>query len=337
MKRYYLILVFCTVAICFGCGSPNNGSKGQSREKTGAYLFAHMIHDNYGGMYYSVSEDGVNWTTLNDTLPVSAYRGHPDFCLGKDGRYYMIGVVMNEGVGQPVLWATDDLVKWKIEKQIPLSTMDVSAFGHETTKYWAGAPKMYYDKYSKQYIITWHAPLAGLAPGIPDDDATKRYWCSIRTFYILTSDFETFTTPQRLFAFTGEYENMPTMDVIIRKIDGKYYAFIKDERWPGDTPEGYKAISIAKSDNLTGHYENPWRPVTDTWHEAQTIVPKKGDPANGWFLFVEHYPIEYALYEAITIEGAWTKKEIHSPDARHGSITWVDADTYKAILKAYKK
>ncbi len=156
------------------------------------------------------------------------------------------------------------------------------------------------------------------------DDLQNRY----------PEDFETFTKPQRLFDFTGEHENMPTMDAIIRKIDGKYYSFIKDERWEGETPEGFKAIRWTKSDNLTGPYQNPSAAVTDTWTEAQTLV---ANPAGtGWHLYVEHYPLEYYLYTAQSIEGSWSKREITSPDARHGSMIKIDGETMQAVKQAYK-
>jgi hypothetical protein len=192
---------------------------------------------------------------------------------------------------------------------------------------------MYYDSDSEKYIITWHAADAGLNMGGSEDN-NRNYWRSIRTFFVLTSDFKEFTEPQRLFHFTGIHENMPTMDVIIRKENGKYYAFIKDERWPGDVSEGFKAIRIAKSEKLTGPYSNPSTAITDTWREAQTLVRNLKD--NGWFLFVERYPYEYTLYEAPSLEGPWKNKEIKNFSARHGSVVRIDEQTYRALLKTYQ-
>jgi hypothetical protein len=282
-------------------------------------------------MFYSVSDDGINWRTLNQGKKISEYRGHPDFCLGKDGRYYMIGI--QAGTRQPVLWATKSMITWEIEKNIPASAFDVSDLGHKTDQAWYGAPKMYYDEDSDQYIITWHAAKKELTTN-GNEEHDKPFWRSIRTFYILTSDFVSFTKPRRLFNFTGIHEDMPTMDAIIRKVDGKYYSFVKDERWPGDVAEGYKAIHITKSDNLTGPYENPGKAVTDTWREAQTLVRNPKD--TGWYLFVEEYPIKYTLYTSSNIEGPYVRKEITAPNARHGSIIHVDETTYRAILKAYQ-
>ena len=321
---YYIIWVSFFVN-CNSCSSNDEVKAGN-----GGYLFAHMTNDSYGSMFYSVSDDGKNWRILNKGQKICDYRGHPDFCLGKDGRYYMIGI--ESGTQQPLLWATKSMITWGVEQTIPKEIFDTSDAGYKVDGYY-GAPKMYYDIDSGQYIITWHAADIHLSMS-SDEEVNKLYWKSIRTFYVLTSDFKEFTKPQRLFQFTGFHENMPTMDVIIRKENGKYYAFIKDERWPEDAGEDYKAIHIAKSDNLTGPYENPGQAITDHWREAQTLVRNPND--DGWYLYVELYPYEYTLYEATDFESRWKAKEISPFYARHGSVVRVDESTYRAILKAYQ-
>ena len=35
-------------------------------EGEGGYLWAHMTHNNYYKLFYAVSRDAFNWTTLND-------------------------------------------------------------------------------------------------------------------------------------------------------------------------------------------------------------------------------------------------------------------------------
>jgi hypothetical protein len=245
----------------------------------------------------------------------------------------MIGSATGASMDVPLLWVTSDLINWNVEKRLPISAFNVGPLGYQTSIA-IGAPKMYYDEDSRQYIITWHSAQNGLSQN-GNEEHDKPFWRSLRTFYVLTSDFTTFTSPQRLFYFTGEHTNMPTMDALIRKIDGKYYAFIKDERYSGDIASGYKAIRIAKSDNLTGPYANPGNAVTETRHEGQTLVR---NPSNtGWYLWAEHYSQwGYNVWEASTIEGTWTKKEINISDRRHGSMIWIDGDTYNAVVKAYE-
>lgn len=82
----------------------------------------------------------------------------------------------------------------------------------------------------------------------------------MRTLYVLTKGFETYTEPQKLFNFTGTDENMAIIDAIIRKVNGVYYAILKDERDPAVAPETGKTVRIATSSNLTGPYTNPEHP-----------------------------------------------------------------------------
>ena len=324
MRKLLFIISLFTFVTCNIFASPDGR---EEKAENGGYLFAHMTSESYGSMFYSISRDGVEWQSLNNGMRICDYNGHHDFCQKKDGGYYMIGI--ERGTLQPLLWATSDLITWGVEKQIPKSVFNTDEAGYSPGGAY-GAPKMYYDWDSGQYIITWHAYETRYSPRNTDN---QTHWESMRTFYVLTSDFNSFSKPQRLFNFTGTYSSMATLDVIIRKENGKYYAFIKDERWP--CIEGYKAIHIARSDNLTGPYENPGDAITAPWREAPTVVRNPQD--NGWFLYVENYlSFEYVLYEAANFEDTWKAQGTITYPARHGSIIRVNESTYQELLRAYK-
>jgi len=290
----------------------------------GGYIFAHMTDANYGSLFYSVSRDGLSWENLNEGAKINnEYRGHPDLSIGREGQYYMIGV--DATTAKPVLWRSNNLIGWAIEKELPDTAFDLSAQGYFTETLWYGAPKMYYDEPSDQYLITWHAASTAYPTG---DDM----WRSMRTFYMLTSDFETFSAPQRLFHFTGTDENMATIDAIIRQIDGTYYAIMKDERWPTDIATG-KTVRVAQSASLTTGYSNPGPSITPAWHEAPTLVHQPN--SSSWFLYAEQYPNNYALFAANSISGPWVQQTYDAPAIRHGSVIWVDEATYQAVYTAY--
>ena len=333
MKIMNYILCMLMVFASWCCSDDESNGNSKENETTvstdGGYLFAHMMGQDYARLFYSVSRDGIHWETLNrKRIVLEDYCGHPDICRGGDGAFYMIGVRPNTGI--PILWRSLDLATWtetELDKQI-FNKISEQGYKNEETYY--GAPKMFYDKDSQQYIITWHAGKTG-------NDGDEEEWKTKRTFYILTSDFKTFTNPKRLFSFTGSDENMATIDVIIRKIDGKYCAIIKDERWPADYPEVAKTIRLSKSESLTGPYTNPGAAITPAgvWHEAPILIPTPDE--KGWYLFAERYPKQYDLYQAPSIDGPWKELYFPGPDARHGCIVKVDEATYQGILKAYKK
>ena len=330
MKYMNYLIGMLMIFAGWGCSEDTIQEKKEPMVATnGGYLFAHMTDENYARLFYSVSRDAFHWETLNKKrIVLPEYCGHPDICQGKDGVYYMIGVQPNTGI--PILWSSSDLVTWQSTKLKKSIFNKISDLGYKNEETYYGAPKMFYDEADGRYIITWHAGKKG-----KDSDTSE--WKSKRTFYILTSDFKTFTEPQRLFNFTGSDEDMATIDVIIRKVGDEYCALMKDERWPEDVPEVAKTIRMAKSKHLTGPYANPGAPITslNVWHEAPILVPTVD--GKGFFLYAERYPKQYDMFEASSIDGPWTERYFQGPDARHGCIVRVNEEVYQAILKAYKK
>ena len=121
----------------------------------------------------------------------------------------------------------------------------------------------------------------------------------MRTYYVLTEDFSSFSSPKRLFDFSDKDESeMATIDVIIRKIGKNYYAVIKDERWPEDGVPTGKSIRLAKSSCLTGSYAliNPKHPVTtpSTYFEAPILMPKPD--GKGWMIFFRKISIRVCTF-----------------------------------------
>ena len=295
--------------------------------KIGGYLFAHMTKTDYGGLYYSVSSDGLNWKTLNQEKRVNdTYRGHPDICKGHDGRYYMIGVDSKEK--KTIIWTSADLLEWKAEGEIPFQLFK-SVKGYEATDSWLGAPKMYYDETSKRYIITWHSPQSD----IPRENFAG-YWCSMRTFYMLSSDLKSFSTPTRLFTY-----DMGTIDVIIRKEGDLFYAILKDEceataLWPTG-----KSVRVAVSHNLEGPYSYPSESISYNYHEAPTVIPKPD--GMGYYMYTEMYPgIRYDVAEAPSLNGPWFgvyQLRYKVPEvARHGCMIPLSPQQYQRILEKFK-
>lgn len=175
MKRmsYYIIGLLLSLMSWSCSDDAETGREEIPVETDGGYLFAHMTNANYGKLYYAVSRDGINWETLNKGRIInSAYIGHPDICQGHDGAFYMIAV------NPLALWRSENLVTWTSTQLNEMIFNRSNAQGFYTTYYW-GAPKMFYDKDSEQYIISWHAC----------NDPDKDDWDSMRTLYVIDKGF----------------------------------------------------------------------------------------------------------------------------------------------------
>ena len=294
--------------------------------KYAGYLFAHMMKHDYGRLYYSVSRDGLHWKLLNDGKRVlgDEYRGHPDICQGHDGRYYLVGnYSKNADIG---IWVSADLVKWKKLRDFSPDISKTPDF--EPALRYHGAPKLFYDRASSLYLITWHSTCE---PPVREDP--EKFWSGMRTLYVTSRELAEFSDPKRLFSF-----DLATIDVIVRRGRDRYYAIIKDERYPSfDWPTG-KTIRISSSPSLLGPYADPSPPITPNFREAPTLIPRPD--GRGWYLYYEQYPgVSYGCSTAETLEGPWYDlycEDYEVPEGvRHGSMIPITAEQYDAIVAAY--
>ncbi|MFC1764731.1 sulfatase-like hydrolase/transferase [Planctomycetota bacterium] len=289
----------------------------------GGYLFAHMTKKDYGRLYYSISQDGLHWTPLNKGERVlKDYRGHPDITLGRDGRYYLLGMVPDQSVVR--IWESSDLLNWVVLRDFQPDLAKLPGFNSATN--WHGAPKMVYDTALDQYVVTWHSATKGR-------QRSSIYWGSMRTLYVTSRDLEHFSDPQRLLPY-----DMATIDVLLRQEGGTYYALIKDERAPdADWPTG-KSIRICSATSVLGPYSVPSAPITHGFHEAPTVIPRPS--GHGWYLYYERYPGEgYGCSQAPSLAGpwydVWCRKFNVPEEARYGCMLALTTAQYQAIQERY--
>ncbi|WP_262246418.1 hypothetical protein [Parapedobacter soli] len=299
-----------------------------------AYLFAHMTHQDYGKLYYSVSTDGLHWYALNGEKRVfEDYRGHPDICKGHDGRYYIAG---NTSDSSPDIniWVSADLIKWEKYSTYTPDLKSTPDYGHALQR--IGAPKLYFDAPSRQYILTWHTPHE---EGTKEDP--ERYWASQRTLYVLSKDLKSFSEhPTKLFDW-----DMGTIDVFIRKIDAHYYAVIKDETYPTLYWPTGKTIRISRAPALTGPYSEPMAPISPNFREAPMLIPSPDNQI--WYMYYEQYPgVSYGLSIADRLEGPWYQASGYTFHAdwdkyslpasvRHGCMITISKAEYDALVNHF--
>lgn len=298
-----------------------------------AYLFAHMMEGDYGHLYYSVSLDGLHWRMLNGGKRVfQEYHGHASIAKGADGHYYLVG---NRGDDAPAInfWVSDDLITWtKYSDYVP----DLQSVpNYPTALHRIGAPKLFYDTASSQFLLTWHTPHDMGTTEVPEP-----YWASQRTLYVTSKDLKTFSDPPRkLFDW-----DMATIDVVVRKVGDEYYAIVKDEHYPTlEWPTG-KTIRICRSKNLLGPYSEPGPSLSPNFREAPTLIPAPNGKV--WYLYYEQYPgVSYGLSVGASLDGPWFQAAGYQrPDwdkyslpakVRHGSMIPITRREYDALLAAF--
>jgi len=330
------VLLFVPVASCNGQQPDPPGKVLHGNPENEAYLFAHMTHQDYGRLYYSVSLDGLKWEMLNGGKRVfEDYKGHPDICKGHDGRYYLAG---NRGDDAPDIniWVSEDLITWLLYSDFVPELKKTP--GYEFALPRIGAPKLFYDKQSSAYVVTWHTPHL---EGTKEDP--ERYWASQRTLYMTSKDLKTFNgPPNRLFNW-----DMGTIDVIIRRDNNTYYTILKDEKYPTLEWVTGKTIRIAQSDSLLGPWSYPSQPVSPNFREAPMLIPSPDN--NYWYLYYEQYPgVSYGLSVARNLEGPWYQVSGYTffsdwdkyslpPSVRHGCMLTITREEYDKLVNYFKK
>jgi hypothetical protein len=311
---------------------PGQVKKGELPEHE-AYLFAHILQGDYGRLHYSVSLDGLHWTMLNQGKRVfEEYHGHPDICQGHDGRYYLVG---NRGDDQPDInfWASQDLVHWEKYSDYVPDLKHVPGYPKALAR--IGAPKLFFDQASSQYLLTWHT-----THDLGQTDLPEPYWAGQRTLFATSKDLRTFSDPPRKL-FTWD---MATIDVIIRKVDGYYYAILKDERYPTLDWTTGKTIRICRAPALLGPYSEPGPPVSPSFREAPTLIPSPNGKA--WYLYYEQYPgVAYGLSIAASLQGPWFQaagyqqpnwdKYSLPPKVRHGCMLPITRQQYDLLQSVF--
>ncbi len=299
-----------------------------------AYLFAHMTHSDYGRLYYSVSLDGLHWYRLNGGKRINDdYHGHPDIAKGADGTYYIPG---NESDASPTIniWSSTDLIEWRRYSQY---TPDLKATpGYSQALQRIGAPKLFFDEASKQFVMTWHTPHL---EGTPEDP--ERYWASQRTLYVTSPDLKRFSAPPRRLLDW----DMGTIDVSIRRAEGKYWTIIKDETYPTLDWVTGKTVRIARSDSLLGPYKDLSPPISPNFREAPMLIRSPNGAV--WYLYYEQYPgVSYGLSVAKSLAGPWYQISgytfFHDWDkyslpakVRHGTMLTISRRQYDALVERF--
>jgi hypothetical protein len=171
-------------------------------------------------------------------------------------------------------------------------------------------------------------------------DLPEPYWAGQRTLYALSSDLKTFFDPPRkLFNW-----DMATIDVIVRREGDRYYAILKDERYPTLDWTTGKTIRIASALSLLGPYSEPGPPISPSFREAPTLIPSPNGKA--WYLYYEQYPgVAYGLSVGASLAGPWFQaaggqrpdwdKDRMPPKVRHGSMIPISRTQYDTLVTAF--
>lgn len=246
---------------------------GCTQQEPDVYLFSFFKGNGEDGLHLATSDDGLNWTALNNNMSfltpeVGGDKLMRDPCIikGGDNKFHMVWTVSwNErGIGYA---NSTDLINWSKQKYIPV-------MHHEPTARNCWAPELFYDEDSKQYLINWATTIPGR---FPDADSLGDDGYNHRMYYTTTNDFVNFSDT-KLFYDKG----FNVIDATIQKIDKSYIMFLKDETL---LPKPEKNIRIATSNSLVSNYSEPSEPISPDWAEGPSAIKIDGE----WIVYYDLY------------------------------------------------
>ena len=194
-----------------------------------AYLFTYFTGNapEQEQICYALSDDGYNWTPLNNGRPVIAsdtiaFTGcvrDPHILRCEDGKtFYMVATDMKSNLGWSsnrgmVLMKSTDLIHWE-HTVIHFPTKFANTW-RNVQRVWA--PETVYDTHSGKYVVFYSL----LSP-------TNRY---DKIYYsYANADFTDITEPQLLF---DDGKAAIDGDIVYNKADGLFHLFYKSEAGGG--------------------------------------------------------------------------------------------------------
>ena len=280
---------------------------------------------------YAVSEDGFNYTPLNDGLPIigsdtiarSQGVRDPHILRCADGWYRMTVTDMrcrkgwdsNRGV---VLLRSRDLVHWEHRTVHFPERFSGTPFAN-VTRVWA--PQTFYDEKAGKYMV--YFSLLTNDGSIPYD---RVYWCYANEDF---TDFE--GEPQVLFDFGA-----PSIDSdIVKDEKGLYHLFFKTEKdgqHKGIRQYVFKDLHNYKSWKLLDGFCE----ATKSDVEGAGVFPLIG---GGWCLMYDcyrdhHYQFtrsqdlrQFSFVQNTQTQGVFTP--------RHGTVMQISRDEYQRLITCF--
>jgi len=315
------LLLFPVSATFSACAASSVASSAAAEEQV--LLFSFFKEPNgRDGLHLATSEDGINWSELNDgksflvpCVGKDSLMRDPSICQGPDGLFHMVWTSSwkSTSIGYA---SSKDLIHWSEQRDLPVMQHDPS-----TKNCWA--PEIYYDDRSKMFYIVW-ASSVDSNPEAPNKDGNNH-----RLFEIHTKDFQTFSPARLMYS----PPSMTVIDGCFLKKGDTYYMFAKNEDKGAASPMKY--IYMTSADSFLGSYPTEksygeWK-ISPEWVEGPSVFEWKGEV----FLIYDKYRSkQYGAIRSKDMKN-WSKEEVLTipRGLRHGTVFKAPASVLRTIRK----
>ena len=297
------------------------------------YLFTFFPSNSDENIYYAVSDDGYNYTVVNEGNAVVAAADitvmgglrDPHILRGEDGRFYMVATDMRSALGWSsnrgmVLMRSDDLIHWQTAT-VHFPTRYAGTSFANVTRVWA--PETIYDPEAGKYMIYF---------SILTNDGTVPY---DKVFYAYANDDFTDLEGTPTYFYDRGSATID-MNIVWNENDSLYHAVYKNE--------GSGGICQVTATHLTapeGEEGSQWSHPSGTLQQTNEAVEGAGIfrliDSDDWILMYDcyangHYQfcsspdlINFTFRQNTATHGAFTP--------RHGTVIPITEDEYQRLVK----
>ena len=296
------------------------------------YLFTFFPSNSDENIYYAVSDNGYDYTVVNQNKPVVTAKDitvmgglrDPHILRGEDGRFYMVATDMRSELGWSsnrgmVLMRSDDLVTWTCST-VHFPTRYAGTYFANVTRVWA--PETIYDPVAKKYLIYF---------SILTNDGVVTY---DKVFYAYANEDFTDLEGEPTYFYDRGGATID-MDIVYNENDGLYHAFYKNE--------GSGGICQVTATSLTapaGQEGSQWSAPSGTLQQTTEAVEGAGIfrliDSDDWILMYDcymngHYQFcsspdlfEFTFRKNTATQGAFTP--------RHGTVIPITEEEYQILM-----
>lgn len=338
---------------------------GASAQKMDSYLFVFFSDNTPEGeqIRYAISDDGINYTSLNDGKPVvlsdTIALTHsirdPHILRSEDGKtFYMVLTDMRSSLGWQsndgmVLMRSTDLIHWQHTAiDFPTRFPNLEGFDRENL-HAVWAPQTIWDPERQQYMIYYSIGRHDWEYATNDrnrDGSTfmQPYFRLFRSY--ANADFTDISEPELLFDFgTAAIDG----DIVRDDVNNQYVLFFKDEgRSVLNTKGNFKTrqgVLRATSPSLSGPWAVEYRHLQKPGQypvEGSSVFPlirKSKKSPTEWILMYDcyanrHYQFcrstdlsNFTYIQSTPTEGNFTP--------RHGSVIQITKKERQRLLRHF--
>lgn len=304
------------------------------KENRSSYLFAYFTGNDASGeqIRFSVSNDGYNYTSLNngqpiissDTISIKKGVRDPHILRSEDGNtFYMVVTDMKSSEGWNsnrgmVLLKSNDLVNWT-HSTVHFPTKWPATWGN-VLRVWA--PQTIFDPVEGKYMVYF-----SLYTGDATAPYDKIYYCyANEDFTDLIGD------PKLLFdRGTATIDG----DIVLNEVDNLYYMFFKNEALGGISQVASATLTAPIGQELGTQWSEPSLPLQQTTKAVEGSAVFRLTNTNKWVLMYDCYTNgHYQFCSSTNLKDFKFIQDNYNISARHGTTVAISSEeTARLIAK----